>query len=197
MIIIEGMDNSGKSTLASRISKKLDIPYHHNIKPESHDKFVQGFFLQLAGSWELRIQDRFSPISELVYGSVVRDKSVLEACHFKYLDMMLRGNHATIIYCRPKVETILNFKDRDQMEGVVEKSLILIKRYDWLMGVLEERYPENIIKYNYESDSRYNDVVIERAHDFKNQYNEHQKWIKTMDESYENLYKTSTGEFVK
>lgn len=196
MIILEGFDNSGKSTLGKELSERLNLPYRHNEKPESLDKFTQPFFLQLAASWELKIQDRFSPISELVYGSVCRDKSVLDGCHFKYLDMMLRGKHAIVIYCRPSMETIMNFKGREQMDGVVENKIILLKRYDWLMRILEERYPKNVIKYNYESASRYSECMFERVKDFKDQYNIHKQWIRTMDQEYENLYKTSTGEYV-
>lgn len=38
-----------------------------------------------------------------------------------------------VIMCRPPTKTILNFGEREQMEGVIERSTRIIERYDALI----------------------------------------------------------------
>jgi hypothetical protein len=95
------------------------------------------------------VMDRHPIISEMVYGPILRGKSIFENNYQKgeellYLDTSsyyvrkLISNHPLIIYCRPPIEKILSFSDdHPQMDGIKDWARNLISRYDEVIARFE------------------------------------------------------------
>jgi tRNA uridine 5-carbamoylmethylation protein Kti12 len=129
MIIVEGMDNTGKSTLVQHLAEKFKLckvaTYH---KPQSlvmiHD---YDFWLSLCP--QPLILDRHPAISDLIYGNVLRGISYITE-----RESRAWSKDHLIIYCRPAADIILkSFEDRPQLGGVKENLLKLLLFYDTYM----------------------------------------------------------------
>ena len=99
IIIIEGPDGSGKTSLAEKISKQTKYPIIHRTQPKSEEekKRMMGEYLQLIRSNKNCILDRCW-YSEMAYGPVMRDASVLSYPQMYELEEMLAKTGAIIIY---------------------------------------------------------------------------------------------------
>lgn len=165
MIIIEGVDNSGKSTLAMKLSQRLRIDLYRDPKPEG---------LSLANAHRrLRpiraIHDRCYAISDYIYGSVLRDGPALGELHSDVILDLLTRNYL-IIYCRPHSEAILNNAGRDQMDGVLDNHQKLIDEYDNFMQNLRRFGACTVIDYNWKSDSF--DLLVEKVKKYFQKFEE-------------------------
>lgn len=156
MLICEGCDNSGKSTLVGRLSGDLKLLVINNRKRPASAKASRNYLmgvLNLACQFPT-IVDRWQPISEPIYGPICRDTRLL---NFKDVE----SQHALtnvwvsplVIYCRPREETILKFKEEiPQMEGVINHAPKIIQAYDDMMKWLPSRGIP-VIRYDWEQDS--------------------------------------------
>lgn len=152
IILIEGMDNTGKTTLGNELSKRLGYPYFHNERckdpVEVYDKVSKHF----NPTAPIVIQDRITPFSEAVYGPVIRGSSDYHGEHLQTLYTLSRIGLA-VVYCKPPQEKVLEFGERDQMEGVVDNSTKLMKAYEVFLGQLRVAIGEgNILTYDYTQD---------------------------------------------
>lgn len=150
MLIFTGMDNSGKTTLVNKVSKDLGLPVIKSFGPNhSRDEKHIWFLYQMAREKVFPgsvIFDRFLPFEEMVYGKVLRGDPIysLDDPYMK----SLKDLNPTIIYTRPPSETIFNFGDREQMEGVIETKEKLLAAWDDLMWKLKTR-GWDILAYDY------------------------------------------------
>ena len=145
-IIILGMDNTGKTTLALKLSQELDLPIIKSCGPNVTKNEMDNFILENMLSQEDDIYERFVFFEEMVYGSILRGKS-----KYSYKDELFQNilnSDAIIIYCRPHKRTIKQWNNREQMEGVIENSDKLLKRYDKVIRKAEKRGLK-VIRYNY------------------------------------------------
>ena len=131
MLVIEGVDGSGKTTLARRLASDLNLIYiNSRIKPKSFqdlDKIVYncvGLSLSLP-----TIFDRWSPISEAVYGKVLRQANWHMPEEFIQLYQFTAKANPMVIYCKPPLKVITDWKE-EQMDGVKENVKALYKAYD-------------------------------------------------------------------
>ncbi|QBQ72969.1 thymidylate kinase [Serratia phage Serbin] len=141
MIILEGPDNSGKSTLGHLLSASLEVPLIHSQRCDtsmaeslgmtSEEMCYTHALNQL--NPEMIIRDRTYTISEWVYGNVVRNKSDMGQALHQQAILNLYYRRYPIIYCRPNNATILRNNGREQMPGVLERHNDIIKAYDQLM----------------------------------------------------------------
>lgn len=157
MLIIEGPDNSGKTTLCTDLRKRLGIPVVHSERPNpawGAERILAHSNHQLLPKRIIR--DRIYVISEYVYGRVIRGGSALRGLHADAL-MDLYQRPYLIIYCRPDDRAILDSQGREQMEGVLDKHQAIIQEYDKLMG--EVALNCKVVRYDYQSD-RVDDLVI-------------------------------------
>jgi len=153
MIIVEGMDNSGKSTLIANIANRFGLEIVKRSGPPSASVTVavtereaeQAFILETLSFLVLNpqaIYDRFPIISEGIYGPLLRNRNVFEregTTWENWLDRLIQC-HPLIVYCRPPEQKILCFSpNREQMQGVTDNARQLINRYDQLMDKLELR----------------------------------------------------------
>lgn len=160
MIVLEGPDNCGKTTLANALSSALDLPVVHSEKPDFDNNG------QLRLEWMARnpytIYDRASCISEAVYGPICRNGSVYGREHWQILSRFLSHN-PFIIFCECSKSRALQFNGREDMEGVHENAEALYDRYREVMVKVEKISSHTqavVYKYNYEVDSPNNIVQL-------------------------------------
>lgn len=100
IIIIEGPDGSGKTTLANQLSKQTGYKVIHRVQPKTDEEkqIMMCEYLQTIRSGKNMIFDRCW-YSEMVYGQIMRDDSVISYPQMYELERLLTKNGAMIIYC--------------------------------------------------------------------------------------------------
>lgn len=150
MIVVEGCDNSGKTTLALALASAMKLVFMKNcIRPTDRNEVLT--WMQFIRSFQPNdrlITDRIPVISELVYGETLRGKSLVRQ---RETFITLLGINPTIIYCRPSLDNIRNLGERQQMNGVEENLENLVQAYDDLMTKLEEHLDLRVVRYDWAS----------------------------------------------
>lgn len=163
LIIVEGMDNTGKTTLIQELIRNIGRgtlmakvslgPFRPAIEQ------IQWTYSQLKRAGEgkdLIVYDRFLPICDIVYGTVIRNSTLwtLDSAELK----ALRELNPLIIFCDPGIDTILKtINEKDQLEGVVDNAKALIAMYKAVIYELETLGFE-IHYYDYTSDLSKQDI---------------------------------------
>lgn len=148
IIIVEGPDNSGKTTFALALAKKLRAVF---IKAERPDQALdllsyQGIIEHAQKYSGFVVSDRHLAISEPIYGSAIRGGHSLKP---EDIEVCLKRIHA-VVYCRPPTEVIMaTLADREQMDGVQEKALDIIGAYDHYMESLHLDMDTILFVYDY------------------------------------------------
>jgi len=148
MIIIEGMDNSGKSTLAATLSASTGTPIEHSpshlVRDGKFDEWLFWIEWSMLREREHYIFDRHPITSEPVYGPVLRKVDLLSTTHYL---VELQRLEPLIIFCRPPTENIFNFQ-KEEAEGVIEHKVELLHAYDDFMSkLMQARF--HVHKYDY------------------------------------------------
>ena len=145
-IIIIGMDNTGKTTLAETLSKELNLKLIKSTGPKVTKKDMISNMLENLESSEDLIFERYNLFEEIIYGNILRGESKFSLEDYMYKQTIL--HKPLIIYCRPSKEKIFNFGSREQMEGVIEEKEKLLEAWDKLYLKLQE----DIEVYRYDFD---------------------------------------------
>ena len=151
LIILEGADGSGKTSLATRIRKDLD-EYTLFLKSSGPPSIGQladviGWLASVPTRIPL-VCDRLSVISEYVYGPIIRGKC-LHGLTPEQIANWLRARPSLVIHCRPSYSALAaGVRKEVQMDGVILNHRHIIKGYDELMGLLREEGAE-IKPYDY------------------------------------------------
>lgn len=158
MIIIEGVDNSGKTTLMKKLINDVpELQQYTDLIPKPW-KVKEDYMAELGKLINTPVEDMVNKvfdrllISEWVYGSVLGGIS-RPACAFEnlydfegILDTLYRVHKPLLIYCRPPLHTIKDsFDERPQMEGVKDKLYQIISAYDRAVSM----YRGPLMLYNY------------------------------------------------
>ena len=151
MIVVEGPDGTGKSTLINRLHRELKL----NLRPRFADSIggpVENVFDAMledlnAGVGRDHLYDRYPFISEPIYGTHVRgaydprfgNSEMQEALSF-YKPL--------VILCAPNYGTALaNVESSDQMPGVAENYRKIWEGYYSFMI----NYPYELFVWDYEN----------------------------------------------
>lgn len=140
--IVEGMDGSGKTTLAHRLAYDLQgCVISNKRKPKKLTDISQQVAIanNVADCMPV-VLDRVSLISELVYGQL-RTELFTSAC----MELIWPHVEATVIYCRPAFENLR--LEGHQMPGVVENSKKLYDTYDLVMANVAKHH--RVVVYDY------------------------------------------------
>ncbi len=130
MIILEGIDGSGKTSLAKRLCRDLGLPIHerasHSITGPVPDPF--GWAEKDIKSWydqPLSIYDRHPMISEFIYGPIVRG-TIDPRFHQDDVLYNLFCDGSLVIFCDVTFDTVIdNLEDDEQMFGVIDHAAAL------------------------------------------------------------------------
>ena len=104
MIIVEGPDGSGKSTLVEALEEHLNIKASHFGGPP---KTMQEIDERVRESLGAKLLDRWSPISEQVYAPIRGEKRSIDT-----LDHYINTVKPFIIYCAPGRRVLMANKER-------------------------------------------------------------------------------------
>lgn len=152
IIIVEGCDFSGKSTLALQLANDLNAFMIRSRKPKSVADVM---------SWASLVQSTFdipvvcdrSPLfSDLIYGPIIRGESAITPRQARAILGLL--THVVVVYCNPGKETVLS-ANNDQMDGVKEN---LEKIYDTYQEHMAQ-CPVYLHEYNWKEEGAYDSLL--------------------------------------
>lgn len=152
-IIIEGADNSGKSTLAQKLSVELGRAMLHRKHEES--AFLVG--MEIATDLDPHgeyVIDRTPVVSGVIYDEICGKKLAVKLAPATIHEEFSRN---IFIFCCPALETVLG-KKKKEMKGVRENHQKIYEAYKQYFEDKKEVYGKNIIVFNYEQDN-YEELV--------------------------------------
>jgi len=156
MVIVEGVDNTGKTTLIDNLCRDLPllnrIPKTPGPAPEEVMwAFSKEYLGKPINQTRNMIFDRFHTLSELVYGPVIRGKIALSPDKVAWINDHLKLHRPLLIYCNRPIDRILSsFDEREQLEGVKDKIENLQLGYE---GIIQSMSFDWFTRYDYEQDS--------------------------------------------
>ena len=115
LIIIEGPEAAGKTTLAKQLHLQTGFPYQHRSKPntEAEKQEMMCMYLAALDAGADMILDRCW-YSEIVYGNIMRDKTYISIEQMYELEEKLARKGGIIIHCTDDVGVLW---DRCQVRG--------------------------------------------------------------------------------
>lgn len=107
IFILEGPDGSGKTTLANQLSKQTGYKVIHRVQPKTDEEKTRMMneYVRTIRTRKNMIFDR-SWYSEMVYGPVMRDASVIGYPQMYDIERQLMKAGAMIIYCTDSTEAL-------------------------------------------------------------------------------------------
>lgn len=149
IIVVEGHDNSGKTTLGAQIAKAIRAVYIKAERPSAGpDLLVYHSILREAQRYSGHVvADRHVAISEPIYGPICRGSHDLNQGDIA----LCLGDIGLLIYCRPPDDVILKtMGDRPQMDGVIDHAPEILKAYDSFFIGFNLAREQRFIKYDYQ-----------------------------------------------
>jgi hypothetical protein len=167
LIVVEGADGSGKTTLIRNL-RQYSSQYFFVLNASGPPRNVVDLTgaVSLVGSHVYRslrvICDRHPLISGPIYGPILRDQDLtIDLPWSKYappgektptvresIETELKRTVERIIYCRPPIDIILeHVKIEQQLEGVIEGVEKLVEAYDQSMKRLGKVLP--VLRYDW------------------------------------------------
>lgn len=150
IIILEGPDGSGKTTLANKLSVTMNMPIIHNVAPKNEDDFngMYDMYMNIVLDNGHAILDRCW-YSEIVYGEILRGESAIDLNEMLYLEELISHQEGgMIIHCTDKLNMLWQ---RCQYRGedlvTLKEDLGAIKKaYDNLF--MEEEHILPVVNYS-------------------------------------------------
>lgn len=132
LIILEGSDKCGKTTLARFLAVKFQADYvkfSAPVKP-AYDEYRD--FLFTIDPRKNYVLDRFL-YGELVYGPIYRGKSGVTPEQMRFLETIMARVRTAVIYCETDLQQIRdNFVKDDEQFTRQEDIEEILKRYKYL-----------------------------------------------------------------
>lgn len=160
MIVVEGFDGSGKTTLSQLIAESIGWPVYHTGGPTRDLADVHRCLHRSALRYsEHCIQDRCTHISESVYSMMTKpDQASIALARLEAV-----GQAKAVIYCRPHKDVLLQsirthavktHETQAHVRSVIENADALIGIYDTVMALVEQTLP--IRRFDFKADSAHN-----------------------------------------
>ncbi len=162
-IVIFGCDNSGKTTLSKSLKEALDIKlkglseveYKHSLGPKITLEQQKEFMEVNLDNDCITIFDRFPIIEEAVCGKVLRGVNIYNTGNseedYDYLKSIF-DKVDLFILCFPGLFQVVNWGEREQMEGVKENVMALIDGY-FKIAITIKEMGYNVIEYNFDTNN--------------------------------------------
>jgi hypothetical protein len=100
IIVIEGVDGAGKTTLAREFEKR-GFRYVHNGKPAPNEDVFETYTRQLLDAQRSNVVIDRLHVGETVYGQVVRGTSRISPAQLLLLNRLIFGLGGVVILCNP------------------------------------------------------------------------------------------------
>jgi hypothetical protein len=160
LIIVEGMDSTGKTTLINKIRAKFPQFVYTKPVPSKGPEGISGqdmvdgtkalFAKVLAG--DDYISDRVNMVSEFIYGPICRGHSRLTLDQLDEILPQFYQIQPIVIYCRPSTEAVIKGLSQGfQMAGVATFAWELLDAYDYFFKRLR-KYGVDVYEYDWEAD---------------------------------------------
>lgn len=136
ILIIEGCDGSGKTTLFRNLRYYLNgVFLSSSGPPEDHQLYVETQWIAQVPSQTTLVLDRFRLISELVYGPILRERSRVD---IDFVAQWIEAFQPRIIFCDPGLHIVKrNVSAEKQLEGVHSNLDKIYGRYHELLPKLD------------------------------------------------------------
>jgi hypothetical protein len=150
MIILEGFDGAGKSTLAKAIQKRFNLPiYHAGGKPISPLNEKYCLHVQQALTMLPIIHDRVTSISTFCY-EMRRDTVQGVICLHSAMELLRVNPFSKLVYCPlPETNVSHDVKEYDTPEHlsyIESNKAAILEHYDFIFNFLKSKYPDQVIK---------------------------------------------------
>ena len=160
MIIVEGCDNTGKTTLIKNLTKRF--PILEPIKSPGPGPDLARWIckeLLVNKHSKVKIYDRFF-FSEFVYGPVLRGGVCYKPNEEEFIWEFLKVLKPLTIICHRNLLSTAyeTLNEREQMEGVEENYLSLSKKYQEVEIILRD-HDLPYFMYNFETDP-FEDYIV-------------------------------------
>ena len=150
ILIIEGIDGAGKTMLANRLQEQTGYTLLHRSQPKTEEdkRRMMDEYLQVLKTGKNCIMDR-AWYSEMVYGPVMRDASVINYPQMYELEKQLAKAGGLIIYCTGPLNTLWKRCISRGEDYVVDTNAYrdIYNGYETLM--LEVPHLVPVVKYEY------------------------------------------------
>lgn len=162
-IVVFGCDNTGKTTLCNSLVEKLNAKgYDAEIaKSIGANKSVEEYVDFMESNLEKEnvvIFDRFPIIEEATCGRVLRNNDIFGKWESQDI-MDLIDSVDTFIFCYPGLFEVMNWGEREQMDGIKENVSKLIDAYNQ-MAIALVKIGAVVVEYNYKVDTVDNIVEL-------------------------------------
>lgn len=126
MLIVEGPDGSGKTTLIAELREALNIPVAPRVVSKNTEAMLDlrdWVDNNLEEGFQRVIFDRYRLISESIYGPIIRDMQHPGFDNQQWLMERLvkfYNLHPIIIYCIPPLQTVIDNVTDDEDNAMVQ-----------------------------------------------------------------------------
>lgn len=138
IIILEGPDGGGKTTLAAQLSNQTGYPIVRRGYPKTNEEKQQMLqeYIDIIKKGKNVIFDR-SWYSEIVYGPIMRDDSVITYPAMYELERLLAKAGAIVIYCTGAKNTLWKRCQKRGEDYIVSRDIFdsICDAYDEVMDM--------------------------------------------------------------
>ncbi len=161
LLVLEGADGTGKTTLAKAIEKRNHRYVHNGPPPDGISLFEHYTQQMLAARHVDTVFDRLH-VGELIYGPVMRGKSLITLEEMRLLNRLLFSMGGKVIFCDTNNEAILgNWLDRKGQEYVDQVEKIKRVAYDYRTLFDQEFGQQDTVVFDYNES-----YLLERVNQF-------------------------------
>lgn len=134
MIVVEGPDGGGKTTLIKVLEDYFEFPIAPRVVSQDAEALVDlkaWTEANVAGGWSATIYDRHRLISEPIYGPILRNNSEPGFNDFMWLynmNNMFRRCNPIVIYCLPPEAAVRSNVENDPDNKVIAPKIKRIYR---------------------------------------------------------------------
>jgi hypothetical protein len=130
LIILEGPDGAGKTTLARELEKCGYVYVHHGVPPASETDLFRWFLKPLIHlSHMSAVFDRLH-LSDRIYGPIMRGGSPMTELQEQLIERYLYARGGQVIICLPPWRTVLNNWLKNQENEYVDTPAKLFEIYN-------------------------------------------------------------------
>jgi GTPase SAR1 family protein len=154
IVVVEGADGSGKTTLIKNLrnaTERYYVTLGSGGPPQNvlNVQCVTDWITMMSQGRVPVVCDRLSLISEPIYGEILRDENIFDGTYtIDDVKDFLLNCVDRVIYCRPPTSVILDkLKNEKQLKGVDANISAIAHKYDYTMKMLQH-WGVRVINYD-------------------------------------------------